>query len=87
MIVKLFACAESMEATMARLTGVAVKMLAQQLYDYELSDDAAEGVAHMVGAMATYSRRLEVLNLTGLQPPFGYPTLIAEADRKRRTSK
>jgi hypothetical protein len=52
-----------------------------------LSDDAAEAVAHMVGAMATYSRRLEALNLTGLQPPFGYPTLIAEAERWRRSSK
>ena len=72
---------------MARLTGPAVKMLAQQLYDYELSDDSAEAVAHMIGAMATYSRRLQSLNLSGLQPPFGYPTLIAEAERWRRSSK
>jgi hypothetical protein len=72
---------------MARLTGPAVKMLAQQLYDYNMSDDAAEAVAHMVGAMATYSRRFEALNLTGLQPPFGYPTLIAEAERRSRNSK
>jgi hypothetical protein len=72
---------------MARLTGAAVKMLAQQLYDYTLTDDSAEAVAHMVGAMATYSRRLEALNLAGLQPPFGYPTLIAEAERSLRGSK
>jgi hypothetical protein len=72
---------------MARLTGPAVKMLAKQLYDYEFSDDAAEAVAHMVGAMATYSQRLEALNLSGLQPPFGYPTLIAEAERSLRVSK
>ncbi len=72
---------------MARLTGEAVKQLAQQLYDYNLSDDAAEAVAHMVGAMATYSRRLEALNLTGLQPPFGYPTLLAEAERQCRSSR
>ncbi len=71
---------------MARLTAEAVKMLAQQLYDYDLADDAAEAVAHMVGAMATYSRRLETLNLAGLQPPFGYPTLIAEAERLRRSA-
>jgi hypothetical protein len=69
---------------MARLTGEAVKMLAQQLYDYNLSDDAAEAVAHMVGAMATYSRRLETLNLNGLQPPFGYPALLAQAEALRR---
>jgi hypothetical protein len=72
---------------MARLTGAAVKLLAQQLYDYELSDDVAETVAHMVGATATYSRRLQTLNLTGLQPPFSYPTLIAEAERSLRRSK
>jgi hypothetical protein len=62
-------------------------MLAQQLYDYNLSDDAAEAVAHMIGAMTTYSQRLEALNLTGLQPPFGYPTLLAQAERSRRSSK
>jgi hypothetical protein len=72
---------------MARLTGEAVKMLAQQLYDYNLSDDGAEAVAHMIGAMATYSRRLEALNLAGLQPPFGYPTLIAQAERQHRSLK
>jgi hypothetical protein len=66
---------------MARLTASAVKTLAQQLYDYDLSDDAAEVVAHMVGAMATYSRRLEALNLSGIQPPFGYPILLSQAER------
>jgi hypothetical protein len=35
----------------------------------------------MVGAMASYTRRLKTLDLPGLQPPFGYPTLIAEATR------
>jgi hypothetical protein len=39
----------------------------------------------MVGAMATYSRRLESLNLVGIQPPLGYATLQAEADRIRRS--
>jgi hypothetical protein len=72
---------------MARLTGAAVKLMAQQLYDYELSDDAAETVAHMVGATAAYSRRLQTLNLAGLQPPFSYPTLIAEAERSLRRLK
>jgi hypothetical protein len=71
---------------MARLTGSAVRLLAQQLYDYNLSDDAAEAIAHMIGAMATYSRRLQALELAGLQPPFGYPTLLREAER-RRSSK
>jgi hypothetical protein len=69
---------------MARLTPETVKTLARELYDYPLADDAAASVAHMVGAIAAHSRRLESLGLAGLQPPFGYPTLIAEADRVSR---
>jgi hypothetical protein len=70
---------------MAKLTAETVKALADQLYDYKLADDAAESIANMVGAMATYSRRLESLNLVGIQPPLGYATLQAEADRIRRS--
>jgi len=44
---------------MARLSAEAVKLIAKQLYDYELSDDAAGAVAHMVGAMTPYAERLE----------------------------
>jgi hypothetical protein len=72
---------------MARLTPEAVKILAQQLYDYNLTDDAAESVAHMVGAMATYSQRLDRLSLAGLQPPFSYPVMLAQAERIRRSGK
>ena len=69
---------------MARVTPDTVQKLAQQLYEYELSDEAASTVAHMVGAMATHSRRLTELKPGGLQAPLGYPTLIAEAGRLRR---
>jgi hypothetical protein len=71
---------------MARLNAPTVKTLALELFDYQFSDEAAESVAHTIGAMANYSRRLHVIGLTGLQPPFGYPTLRAEADRIRRNS-
>jgi len=66
---------------MARLMPDTVKTLALELYDYTLSDEGAAAVAHMVGAIAAQSRRLEQLNLAGLQPHFGYPTLIAQANR------
>jgi len=69
---------------MARLSPDTVKLLAHELYDYRLADEAAASVAHMVGAIAAHSRRLEDLGLAGLQPPFGYPTLIAEANHLRR---
>ncbi len=42
---------------MARLTPDTVKALARELYEYEFSDEAAAAVAHMIGAMASYTRR------------------------------
>ena len=35
-------------------------------------------------AMITRSRRLGNLDLSGVQPPFGYLTLLAEAERIRK---
>ena len=66
---------------MARLTSETVKALSRQLYDYELSDDAAIAVADIVGAMTVYARRLESLTRGGLQPPFDYPATLEEARR------
>jgi hypothetical protein len=72
---------------MALLTAATVRALALELFDYQFADDAAAAsVAHIVGAMASYSRRLHALGLVGLQPPFGYPAMLAEADRIRRNS-
>jgi len=71
---------------MARLNGPTVKALALELFDYKFSDDDAASVAHIVGAMANYSRRLHAIGLAGLQPPFGYATMRAEAARIRRNS-
>jgi hypothetical protein len=72
---------------MALLTPQAVKVLARELHDYCLSDEAARTVAHLVGAVATYSRRLQSLNLEGIQPPFGYPVLLDEAERLKARNK
>ena len=66
---------------MARLTSDTVKALARELYEYDFSDEAAAAVAHMVGAMASHTRQLEALELAGIQPPFGYATLVSEATR------
>ncbi len=68
---------------MALLTPEAAKTLAQELHDYSLADEAAKTVAHIVGAVATYSRRLALHNHASLQAPFGYSVLIAEAERLR----
>jgi hypothetical protein len=68
---------------MARITSESVRAFARELYDYELSAEAAVTVARIVGAMAAGARRLEALDKDGLQPPFSYPTLILEAARVR----
>jgi len=69
---------------MARLSANAVKLFAAELFDYEIPAEAAETVARMVGANGHYARRMESLKLSGIQPPFGYPTMIVEAERLRR---
>jgi hypothetical protein len=69
---------------MAHLTPETVKAMAKELYDYELSDEAAAIVANAAGAMVTRSRRVGSVDLSGVQPPFGYPTLLAEAERIRK---
>jgi hypothetical protein len=71
---------------MAKFTAATAKLLAHELYDYEFTDESAASVAHVIGAMASYSRRLHGIGLTGQQPPFGYPTLRTEAGRIQRAS-
>jgi len=67
---------------MPRVSPESVKALAREVYGYELADDAAASVARILGAMTSGLQRLEVP--AGLQPPFGYPTLEAEAKRLRQ---
>jgi hypothetical protein len=69
---------------MAKFNAETVKLLGSELFDYSFSDESAASVAHIIGAMASYSRRLHGIGLIGIQPPFGYPALRAEADRIRR---
>ena len=65
-----------------RVSPESVKAIAREVYDYELTDDAAASVARVLGAMTSGLRRLEVPD--GLQPPFDYQALEAEARRLRR---
>jgi hypothetical protein len=68
-----------------KLTAKTAQAMARELYGYELSDESAQEVAAAAGAMITRSRKLGNLDLSGVQPPFGYPTLIAEAERIRKS--
>ena len=64
-----------------RVSPASVKALAREVFEYELADDAAASVARILGAMTNGLRQLEVASEA--QPPFGYPTLAAEARRLR----
>lgn len=65
-----------------RINPASVKAMAREVFAYELADDAAVSVARILGAMTHGLDRLEVPR--GSQPPFGYPTLAAEAQRLRQ---
>jgi len=58
-----------------------VKQVMRDLYGYEISDADAQSIAHSAGAMHTLAGHLPSIGLAGLEPPFGYPVLLAEATR------
>ena len=66
---------------MAHVTGPTVKQILRELFGYEVSDADAQAIAHSAGAMQTLSSQLAAVGLTEVEPPFGYPTLKAEAER------
>jgi hypothetical protein len=67
---------------MAQLAAESVKRALRDLYGYEVSDENAHAIANMTGAMLTgASQVLGALELGGIEPPFGYPVLTAEAGR------
>ncbi|HSR58818.1 MAG TPA: hypothetical protein VLL57_11540 [Candidatus Binataceae bacterium] len=66
---------------MAQITGEIVRMMARDLFDYEISPADADSIAHTAGAMMTLARHLGTLGLSGVEVPFGYPNLTAEAAR------
>jgi hypothetical protein len=62
-----------------------VKMIAREIFDYDLPDDRARTVAQGAGALLTTSHHLTaMLKLESIEPPFGYPNLEAEAARIRK---
>lgn len=69
---------------MAQLTAETMRRLAREIFDYELEDGDAHGLANTSGAMLTMSRHLGTLGLDGIQPPFGYPNLTAEASQLKK---
>ncbi len=64
------------------------RLIAHEMYDYDLSDEAAAALARGAGALLTSWRHLSAdFGLGGIEPPFGYPNLEAEAERIRGNKK
>jgi hypothetical protein len=67
---------------MALITAETVKRTLHDLYGYDIADQDAQAIANTAGAMLTgASQVLGALDLGGIEPPFGYPVLTAEAAR------
>ena len=63
-----------------------VKLLAKEMYDYDLAEQDARSLANGAGALLTSSHHLTaMLDLGTVEPPFGFPNLEAEAARIRGT--
>jgi hypothetical protein len=66
---------------MPLVTPETVKQVLKDLYDYEISEEAAGPVANTAGAMISQAHNLDSLGLDDLEPPFGFPNLMAGATR------
>jgi hypothetical protein len=65
-----------------------VKLMAREIYDYDIADEATVSLARGAGALLAGSFHLSAaFDLGGVEPPFGFPNLEAEAERIRRTRK
>jgi hypothetical protein len=66
---------------MPLVTPETVKQVLKDVHDYEISDEAAGPVANTAGAMISLAHNLDSLGLDDLEPPFGFPNLMAGATR------
>jgi hypothetical protein len=71
---------------MPLVTAETVKQVMRDLYGYEISDADAHSIAHSAGAMQTLAGHLGSIGVAGIEPPFGYAVLLAEATRAAKSS-
>ncbi|MGH7906160.1 MAG: hypothetical protein ACREP6_05995 [Candidatus Binataceae bacterium] len=69
---------------MAELRPETVAQIAREYFGYEMDAETAAAVAKVADAMLDDARRIVALGLEGLEPPFSYATLAAEAERIRQ---
>ncbi len=70
---------------MPLVTGETVKQVLRDLYGYEVSDADAHSIARVAGARFTLAGYFASIGITGIEPPFGYPVMLAEATRAARS--
>lgn len=66
---------------MPLVTSETVKRVLKDVYDYEISDEAAVPVANTAGAMISLAHNLDSLGLEEVEPPFGFSNLMTGAMR------
>lgn len=66
---------------MAQLTAETVRRLARDNFDYELGEEVADAMARTIGALLAMTSELDRFKLDGVEPPFGYPNLLGEAEQ------
>ena len=66
---------------MPLVTPETVKRVLKDFYDYEINEEAAVPVANTAGAMISLAHNLDSLGLDEVEPPFGFPNLMAGATR------
>jgi hypothetical protein len=70
---------------MPLVTGETVKQVLRDLYGYEIADADAHSIANSAGAMLTLAAHLGSIGIAGIEPPFSYPVLVAEATRSAKS--
>jgi hypothetical protein len=66
---------------MAGATKETIKQVLREFYNYSVSDDEAASLAAALNVMLSEVEALTNLDVSGLEFPFGYEVLIAEASR------
>jgi hypothetical protein len=70
---------------MPLVTAETVRQVLRDLYGYEISEADAHSIAHSAGAMITLACHFSSIGISGIEPPFGYPVLLAEATRAAKS--
>lgn len=66
---------------MPPLDAQTVRTITRALHNYELDAAGAEALAQTASALLADARSLDELDLAGVEPPFSYEALLAEAAR------